>query len=82
MARAKITDGKQTAIRVRTHQRGWLNWVRDRYGVSLAEYVSDLIDADRAQAMKDNGEDAERYRMYLQATGMSEELDYIDGKQE
>lgn len=80
MARTKVTEGKQTAIRVRTHQRGWLNWVRDRYDTSLAEYVADLIDADRAQALRDNGEDAERYRMYLQATGMDEELAYIDGK--
>lgn len=80
MARAKITDGKQTAIRIRTHQRGWLNWIRDRHDISLAEYIADLIDADRANALAEGGEDAERYRMYLKATDMDEELAYIDGE--
>lgn len=80
MARAKITDGKQTAIRIRTHQRGWLNWIRDRHGVSLAEYVADLIDADRAKALAEDADDAAKYRMYLTATGMDEELEYIDGE--
>ena len=80
MARAKITDGKQTAIRIRTHQRGWLNWIRDRHNISLAEYIANLIDADRANALKEGGEDAERYTMYLKATDMDEELAYIDGE--
>lgn len=80
MARAKITDGKQTAIRIRTHQRGWLNWIRDRHNISLAEYIANLIDADRANALEEGGEDAERYRMYLASMDMDEELAYIDGE--
>lgn len=79
MARPKTSEGKQTAIRLRTNQRGWIEWMKMQGAApSLAAYICDLIDKDRMERMSDPETDR-RYRLYLEACGMDEELAYLKG---
>ena len=71
-------NAKKTCIGIRMLLDGWVEF-RSLDGTTT-DYFNSLAEADRARALADGGEIAERYRHYLQATGRAEELDAVTPK--
>lgn len=76
MARPKVNATK-TTISIRDGLGGWLEFRGRDYG-GMAAYLNHLAEIDRAAVMAEGGEEARRYRMFLDATGKTAELEAVD----
>lgn len=69
---------KKTTLIVDADLTGWLSFAGQTKATSVNRYVNGLILADRDRTIDEGGDDARRYRSYLEALGMTEELGYVD----
>lgn len=79
MARPK-TNAKKTAISIREGLSGWIEF-RGRAHGSMAAYLNHLAAEDRAAVLAAGGDEADRYRAFLVATGQEAELEVVDDGQ-
>ena len=77
MARAKTTE-KKTTLSVRMGLGGWISWRGSQTPGGAGGYLMDLAEQDREEVLRRGGEEAERYKMYLVAMGMTSELESLD----
>jgi hypothetical protein len=77
MARMR-TKGKYTSIGVGKDITGWLEFAAREEHSGMSGYLDRLMREDRAKRLED-ADTADRYRKYLDALGMDEELASLDG---
>lgn len=74
-------NAKRTVVGIREGLIGWIEYKgRTHAGGSMAAYLNDLAAADRAAVLAEGGEDAERYRAWLAATGNDAELEALEAE--
>ena len=71
------TVGKKLTVGIRHGLDGWVDF-QALGRKSIAGYLNDLAEADRAAKLAEGGEIVERYRAYLVATGRKSELESLD----
>ena len=71
------TVAKKTTIGLRRGVDGWIEFQAMAHG-GISAYLNDAAEADRAVALADGGEIAQRYQAYLVATGREDELAGIE----
>lgn len=76
MPNVKPEQGRKTSFYVLRRDEAWLAFQSQRFG-SLARYLNRLIESDLLQAMASDGEQARRYRAYLEALGRDEDLEQL-----
>ena len=74
---ARRTVSKHTTIGLAPDIVGWLEWASRESGQSMAAYIDALMRADRDRRMRD-ADASKRYRAYLEAMGMADELDALE----
>lgn len=79
MARPKVNASK-TTIGIREGLAGWIEYRGREYSGGMSAYLNDLAAADRADTLAEGGQDAERYRAWLVATGNDAELGALDAE--
>ena len=74
---ARRTVSKHTTIGLAPDIVGWLEWASRESGQSMAAYIDTLMRADRDRRMSD-ADASKRYRAYLEAIGMTDELESLE----
>lgn len=74
---ARRTVSKHTTIGLAPDIVGWLEWASRESGQSMAAYIDALMRADRDRRMRD-ADASKRYRAYLEAIGMTDELESLE----
>ena len=74
---ARRTVSKHTTIGLAPDIVGWLEWASRESRQSMAAYIDTLMRADRDKRMRD-ADASKRYRAYLEAMGMTDELESLN----
>ena len=76
MSRKKQIE-KKTTLSINEGLSGWLEFRSRDYERGAGEYLCHLAEIDRDMVLAEDQETAEKYRMFLRATGYESELEKV-----
>jgi len=69
---------RKLMVSIPANTDGWLRFMGSQEPLGMSGYLVRLAWEDRARALSEGGDVAQRYRKYLEAMGITEELEDLD----